>query len=217
MIYVVRDGDNCIAIEMRTGVKVEELRLLNKLDSACTIMPGQELILTVIQATQTPTLDPATTATALLPTPTAKLGSGEICVVLFADLNGDAARQDNEGTILGGAVSITDRSGSYSRTGMTSGTEDRLCFADVPEGEYNIALAVPDGYNPTTTTNYPLKLIAGNRSVIDFGAQASSRPPVGGTDAQNAPAARSPLLLIAGGILVLGGLALAAYFRFVKR
>jgi hypothetical protein len=156
------------------------------------------------------------TATPLLPTPTPKKGSGEICVVLFADVNGNAAREETEGAILGGAVSVTDRGGSVSQTGITLSGEEVLCFKDIPEGDYNIAMAVPDGYNPTTTTNYPLTLIAGNRSVIDFGAQASSRPAA----TQQAPGGggtRSPLLLILGGILVLGGLAVALYFRVLKR
>lgn len=216
IIYKVVPGDSCLRIELLTGVKVDVLRTLNKLDPACSIQPDQELILAVVQATATPTLNPGTTATPLLPSGTPRAGTGEICVVLFADLNGNAMREETEGAILGGAVSITERGGSYTQTGITLTGTDRLCFPAVPEGEYNVSIAVPDGYNPTTTTSYPLKLIAGNRSVIDFGAQASSNPQ-GSPDEPAEVGGRSPLLLLAGGALILAGLAVAVYFRFIKR
>ena len=216
VIYKVQAGDSCLRIELVTGVKVEELRTLNKLDEACSIQPDQELILAIVVPTPTPTVDLGVTATPLLPTPTPKKGSGEICVILFADVNGNAAREEAEGTILGGAVSVTDRAGTVSQTGITLSGTDTLCFKDIPEGDYNVALAVPDGYNPTTTTNYPLQLVAGNRSVIDFGAQASTRP-AAQDPAVPSSGGRSPLLLILGGILILGGLALAVYFRVLKR
>lgn len=217
VIYKVVPGDSCLRIELITGIKVEELRRLNKLDPACSIQPDQELILAIVQPTATPTLAPGVTATSLLPSGTPHVGTGEICVVLFADINGDAARQESEPAILDGAVSVTNRENTISRTGITGTGSDAVCFGNVPEGEYNVSVAVPDGYNPTTTMAYPLKLIAGNRSVIDFGAQAGSRPPSGADAAAQQPAARSPLLLIAGGALILAALGLAVYFRFIKR
>lgn len=216
VLYKVQPGDSCLRIELITGVKVETLRQLNKLDAACSIQPDQELLLVVIVPTATPTVDPGVTATPLLPTPTPQKGSGEICVVLFADVNGDAVRAESEPAILGGAVSVTNRSGNISQTGVTLSGTDTLCFKDLPEGDYNVAIAVPDGYNPTTTTNYPLSLVAGNRSVIDFGAQISTRP-AATQQAQAAGGARSPLLLVLGAILVLGGVGLAVYFRVLRR
>jgi hypothetical protein len=78
-------------------------------------------------------------------------------------------------------------------------------------------MAVPDGYNPTTTTNYPLHLIAGNRSIIDFGAQISTKPAANPAATVPEQSGRSPLLLIVGGILILGGIAMAIYFRVIKR
>jgi hypothetical protein len=216
ILYKVQPGDSCLRIELLTGVKVEQLRALNQLDAACSIQPDQELLLAVINPTPTATIDTGMTATPLLPTPTPRRGTGEICVVLFADINGDAVRQDTESPILGGAVSITDRTGDVSLTGITTTGDTPLCFKDVPEGNYNISMAVPDGYNPTTTTNYPLSLLAGNRSVIDFGAQISTHP-AATQAAVSGGVGRSPLLLVFGGILILGGLGLAIYFRVLKR
>ena len=216
VMYKVQAGDSCLRIELLTGVKVEQLRTLNKLDANCSIQPGQELMLALVTPVPTATINGAFTATPLLPTATPKRGTGEVCVVLFADINGDAVRQSSEGAILGGAVSVTDRAGTVSKTGITLNLDAPLCFKDIPEGDYNISMAVPDGYNPTTTTNYPLHLIAGNRSIVDFGAQISSKP-ANPSAAPPAQGGRSPLLLIAGAILILGGIGVGIYFRVVKR
>ncbi len=218
ILYKVQPGDSCLRIELLTGIKDEELRTLNKLDPNCSIQPNQDLLIGLAKITATPTPNPQFTATPLLPTPTPKLGTGEICVVLFADVNGDAVRAETEKPILGGAVSVTDRSGNISKTGLTTDSETPLCFKEIPEGDYNISMAVPDGYNPTTTTNYPLKLLPGNRSIVDFGAQISTRPvtnPASGATEQQP--ARSPLLLIVGAILILAGIAIAIYFRVIRR
>jgi LysM repeat protein len=217
VLYKVQAGDSCLRIQLLTAVKVDQLIALNKLDINCTIQPGQELVLLVVTPVPTATTNAQFTATPLLPTPTPKLGTGEICVVLFADVNGNAMRDTDENPILGGAVSVTDREGSVSKTGLTSSEATPLCFKDIPEGDYNLSMAVPDGYNPTTTTNYPLHLIAGNRSIIDFGAQISTKPAANPAPTTAVPSGRSPLLLIVGGILILGGIAMGIYFRVIKR
>ncbi len=215
IMYKVQPGDSCLRIELLTGVKTDILRSLNKLDDACTLQEGQDLLLGVVTPAPTATTNPDVSPTPLLPTPTPKRGTGEICIVLFADVNGNAVREENEPPVLGGAVSVTDRSGSYSDTGLTTDSATALCFKELPEGEYNISMAVPSGYNPTTTTNYPLKLLAGNRSLIDFGAQISlSQPP---PEQPGTEGGRSPGLLIAGALLILVGLSLALYFRFLRK
>jgi hypothetical protein len=215
VIYIVQKGDTCLRIELLTGVKTEQLRTLNKLDENCTLQENQQLLLTVITTVPTATPNPAITATPLLPTPTVLPGTGEICTVLFADVNGNAIRDTNEAPILGGAVSVTNPAGGISLTGSTTDTDKPVCFKELPEGDYNISMAVPSGYNPTTTTNYPLKLIAGNRSIIDFGAQISMKQPQS-TDTSGGTQ-RSPILLVAGAVLILGGIGLGVYFRLLKR
>lgn len=215
ILYKVVAGDSCLRIELLTGVKIDTLKTLNKLDDACTLREGQELLLGVVTVAPTATTNPDVTPTPLLPTPTPKKGTGEICIVLFADVNGNAVREEGEAPVLGGAVSVTDRAGSISDTGLTTDTDTPLCFNELPEGDYNISMAVPAGYNPTTTTNYPLKLLAGNRSLIDFGAQISVRQPP--PEQPGTEGGRSPIMLVLGAILILGGAGLALYFRFLRR
>jgi len=106
-------------------------------------------------------------------------------------------------------VSINDRVGKVSLTGTTvSGNPDEvdpLCFENIPEGSYNITVAIPDGFNATTITNYPLEVKAGEQATIDFGAQVSTAAP--GQDAA-APAGRSPILGIVGIVVLAAGIGL---------
>lgn len=218
VLYKVVDGDSCLRIELLTGVKVETLRELNKLDQGCTINPGQDILLAVVTQEPTPTTNPDMTATPPLPTPTPVKGNGTICVMLFDDVNGNAVYEEAEFVMAGGAVSVSDRLGSVSRTGNTSGTDETLCFDDVPEGEYNISMGVPGGYNGTTLLSQILKVQAGETAILEFGAQVSSQ-----TSAQQ-PSAEEPaqggqnntMLAVMGGILLLLGIGLGAYILFTR-
>ncbi|HEX2981885.1 MAG TPA: LysM domain-containing protein [Anaerolineaceae bacterium] len=211
--YDVQPGDTCTQIHLLTGVDIEELRKLNNLDPACTIITSR-LLLRIVELNPTNTPGPTPTNTPVLPSPTPFNGTAQICISLFDDVNGDGQRQDSETGLANGAVSITDRIGKFSQTGSTSGSVDEpLCFKDVPEGDFNISLAVPDGYNPTTILNYALTVKAGDASAIDFGAQSNSAaatpsPSEGG---------RNPILGLAGGLLLLAGGALGVYFVRAKR
>ena len=42
------------------------------------------------------------------------------------------------------------------------------------EGDYNVSVAIPEGYNPTTSLNAPITLVAGDITYLNFGAQAGS-------------------------------------------
>jgi LysM repeat protein len=216
ILYTVNPGDTCLGIALLTGVPIERLRELNDLKGDCVLQPGQKLLLGLAgppeQQTNTP--GPSPTPTPLLPTATPQKGYGEICIVLYDDVNGNALREDGEGMIAGGAVSITDRSGSYSHTETTTAGPDPLCIQNVPEGEYNVSVAVPQGYNPTTALNYALTLQAGDKSTLDFGAQQDAQAPAADG---NGGSGRSPLLGLLGGLLLLAGIGLGVYVRQLRR
>jgi LysM repeat protein len=211
--YVVKEGDTCISVSLLNYVDLDQLRLLNNLNTDCILIPGQKLLLGTVVAGATPS-GPTATPTPLLPSPTPFIGNGQVCIVLFNDINGNALAEEGEAAIPDGAVSLTDRVGKVSLTGITSGSmEEPDCFDDLPEGEYNVSVAVPEGYNPTTRTDYALSLKAGDQSTIDFGAQLSSQ-------AQPTPVSEggnSPLLGILGGLVVLAGVGLAVYARMATR
>lgn len=223
IIYTVQEGDNCTRIYILTGVTIDQIIAMNGLDEDCSIVPSQELILaTVAPGTATPE-GPTPTPTQGLPTPTPFEGSGKVCVVLYEDLDGNQMRSEGEFYLAGGVVSMNDRIGTYSETRNTVGGDpdlydvtdsddanDLACFNDVPEGEYNLTMGIPEGYNPTTSLNYALTVTAGDLIIVDFGAQPGSSmsmeevPVTGG--------GRSPLLLVIGLFLLAGGAGLAFFF-----
>ncbi len=229
IIYTVQANDTCHSIFYKTALPLEELpafidqlRSLNGLDENCTLQVGQALILAVTEVIPpTPTLDAASMPPEEIePTAPPPKGEGTICVVLFQDDNGDGIRrdEDEEQMLANGAVSINDRLGAVSLTGTTvlvdadgSGYYDPLCFEKIPEGEYNISMGIPAGYNATGAMNYPLNLLAGEYVVINFAVQPAKV--VAATETANNPesTSRTPILLIGGILLLLGGGGLAFY------
>lgn len=210
IIYIVKENDTCTSISLLMGISEQDLRSLNNLqsnadgDDCSFLWVGQELIIRE-KPQETPTPTPQITAE---PTATPFKGNGTICVYLFNDENGNALAEETELPIAGGAVSLTDRLSMINETGTTSDTGDSLCFPDIPEGDYNISVAIPEGYNPTTVMNFALTLKAGQVSTVDFGAQTGSgMQPVFGEESA------SPLLLVVGIVFVALGVGLWFYVR----
>lgn len=219
VIYIVQEGDSCLRIEILTGVKVADLIALNRLDQACTIIPGKEILLTVITPQPSPTPNPNITNTPLLPTPTPYNGNGSVCVLLYDDKNGNATREETEIPIAGGAISITDRLGQVSKTASTTAAIDPVC-EEIPEGEYNISMAIPGGYNATTTLNLQnVKVQAGDLAILEFGAQVSTAPQAAEAPAeqQTSGGGTGLLLAIIGGLLVIMGIGLGVYIAVARR
>jgi hypothetical protein len=216
ILYTVVDGDNCGQVALIHGITVQQLRQLNaRLDQDCTLTLGQQLVVGVVS--NAPTAGPAPTLPPATPTATPVSGTTEVCVLLFNDMNGDALRQETELGIDGGAVSLTNLNGSYSQTQNTSSAIDpdtegpvRACFLDVPSGEYNVSMAVPDEYNATMLLSYTLTVNAGDRASIDFGAQSKTLTVSETTETQEG-GGRSSLLGIFGFLLLLGGAGLGYY------
>ena len=216
ILYIVKADDNCFRVAALHAITVEQLRQLNStLDDNCTLIEGQELLIGIVSLAGTPTAGPSPTAVPPTVTPTPFTGTTEVCVLLFEDSNGDSLRQEPEPAVAGGAVSVTENNGEYSAAQDTVIPADPeayqgVCFLDVPEGNYNITVGIPDNYNPTMELNYSLDVKAGDRAIVPFGVQskdvvvdpAAKDPSEGGT---------SPIFGILGGLLLLGGAALGYY------
>jgi hypothetical protein len=211
IIYIVQDGDSCLRIQLLTGVPVEQLRVLNKLDESCTIKPGDQLVIGVGagSSTDNPTPGPTPTEISAEPSPTPFPGNATVCILLYDDVNGDSLRQDAEVIIADGAVSLTGVSGQFSEARATIAGLDPTCFEDVPEGGYNLSAAAPEGYYPTTQQTYRLDVLAGSEYYVDFGAQKAdniiANPGDPGTEGG------SSMLGILGGILLVLGVGLGIY------
>lgn len=215
ILYTVVEGDSCSAVAFKHGITVQQLRQYNtRLDENCTLSIGEQIVIGLVQPPG-PTPGPAPTLAPPTITATPFNGSTEVCALLFDDFNGDALRQETEFGIDGGAVSLTNLNGSYSKTLNTTANVDpntaepvRACFSDVPQGEYNVSMAVPDGYNPTMVLSYKLTVKAGDRVSIDFGAQSKTITAVQPTEQGNN---RSSVLGFLGLLLLFGGIGLGYY------
>jgi murein DD-endopeptidase MepM/ murein hydrolase activator NlpD len=221
ILYIVQAGDSCFRIQALYGITVDTLRGLNpQLDENCTLIEGQELMLGIGgPAALSPTPGPSPTLEPPTVTPTPPAGTTEICVLLYDDVNGDALRQETEVGIEGGAVSVGNTAGTFSETKATVSQIDpdtlepvQTCFTDVPAGEYNISLAVPENYNPTMELTYTFSIKAGDRAFVDFGAQSQTETGVEAAPEEGGGASSpSPIFGILGGLLLLGGLGLGWY------
>jgi len=220
ILYIVAEGDNCSSVALAHGITVTVLRQFNtRLDESCTLNLGQQLVVGLVAPNIAPTSGFIPTPTLLAVTATPFDGTTEVCILLFDDENGDALRQETEFGIDGGAASLTNLNGSYSQTTNTTSAIDpdliepiRSCFDDVPPGEYNVSMAIPDGYNPTMSLSYTFDVKAGDRASIDFGAQ-SQTVTIGDPVSTEEGGSRSPALGIFGIILLFGGVGLG-YFAY---
>ena len=211
ILYTVKENDTCISIALKNGISEEQLRQLNNLQAndCMAIRPGQQLLIGVRQE-NTPT---PTSAVPLTPSPTPIKGNGTICIFLFNDTNGNAMAETGEPPLASGQVSITDQLSRVNLTGATLDTGDPLCFENIPEGDYNLSVAIPEGYNPTTSMNYKLALGAGDSATVDFGAQPGSRLITSASEGSRP----SLLLAVLGLFFIAAGLGLWFYVRRMSR
>jgi hypothetical protein len=204
ILYVVQSGDTLWRIAAVSGVPLEELRLLNNMGVDDVLVAGQTILLGIGGPAVTPTQEIIVTPLEnLTPSPTPSLNTGNICVLLFLDANGDSLRQEEELSIEGGAVSVTERLGNFSETRNTELGDVEVCFEAIPAGEYNVTVAIPDGYNPTTQLSATVQLDPGVIKNLRMGAQVSAGGVADILPVQEG--GRSPLLGILGLALVLAG------------
>ena len=217
IMYQVQAGDSCIRIALLNQITVEQLRQLNtKLDANCTLVTGDLLLIgTGGPSAVSPTPGPSPTPLPPAITPTPFTGTTNICVLLFNDINGDGIRQLTEPVIVGGAISVTETNGKYSKTLNTVINSDPnayagVCFNNVPEGHYTISAAIPDKYNPTMALTSTIDVKQGDQAFVPFGAQSKDAT-VTQPENTNPGGGTSPALGFLGGLLLLGGLGLGWY------
>lgn len=204
IVYIVQEGDSPWRIAAIAGMTVEELMALNGFESGDFISPGMELVLGSVASTATP----AATATPTL-APEEMTGTGEICVLLFLDENGNARLDEGETALPDGQVSVADRQGSLAGELTTGEEPEGHCLTDLEGGDYNVSAAVPPNYNPTTTMNIPVRLEPGDIKFVQFGGQ-----PSGAIASVPRPEGSGTTLLGVIGLAMLGGAGLLGYLAF---
>lgn len=176
IVYVVKGDDVSFwTIAAKAGITLEELYALNGIQSGDYMIAGMELVLGFGGPTEA-TIEPGglETETPEAPTATPQFNTGEICVLLFLDENGNARLEETERALAEGQISIVDVSGNLVDEEVTTEDVEGRCFQGLEAGDFNVSAAVPAGYNPTTSMNLPLRLQAGDVKFIQFGAQPSA-------------------------------------------
>jgi hypothetical protein len=230
IIYIVQANDTLWRISAITGVKIETIRELNNLGVNDPIIPGDRLLIGYAGPSGIAhTAGAIPTQGSVTPTSTASPGWGILCVLLYNDLNGDSMRQETEPSTPAGEISVSNRLGTVSLTAQTQsgGTDTTIvnptpqergytCFDQLLQGEYLISVAAPEGYNRTTTLNKSLRLEAGQTTQIAFGAQANSELEAQTAIIPESPR-KSPVMGIAGGVLLASGIILGIYAALLRR
>jgi hypothetical protein len=211
IVYIVKEGDTLWRVAAIAGLTLEELMAMNGIQPGDFISPGMQLELGrggPVEPTSAPG-SPRQTATSAEVTPTPITGTGEICILLFLDRNGNSKLEEGEEPISGGQLSVVNVSGVLVGEFTTDTNIEGHCFGEMESGDYNVSAAVPVDFNPTTGLNVPVSLNPGDIKYLQFGAQPSSAIE---NEFSGDRSGRSAFLGIVGVVLLLlaGGLAVYA-------
>lgn len=179
--YTVTEDDFSLwDISAKTGIDLQEIYELNADISPDnpTIYLGQRIVIAIQTPEPTATPDGYVDTVEAEPTQIPEgPGTGNICVLLYEDINGNAFREETEEMMTDGAVSVSERNNQFTGAKNTiadpNRDDDYSCFENLPEGSYTITMAIPDGYNSTKTLHTTVDLVAGDRIFYNFGAQKS--------------------------------------------
>jgi len=175
IVYIVQERDTFYDIAAIAGISLEELYALNGIQPNDYAIPGTELLLGFAGPSE-PTTEAGAqiTPTFAEPTPTPIFSTGEICILLFNDMNGNARLEEEETPLAEGQISIVDVNGDVAVEATTGQNPEGQCFGDLDAGDYNVSAAVPEAYNATTSMSLPIRLMPGDVKYVQFGAQPSS-------------------------------------------
>jgi hypothetical protein len=217
ILYLVQPGDTLYWIASVTGVSVDQLRQLNNLGTDDVLIAGTYILLGLagpVEPTSAPGGFAQPTADALFtPTPTAIVATGEICVLLYLDTNGNTIFEEGAEYGMGdGEVSVTERLGTYSEKRTTEFSFDPItpsCFEDIQPGIYLVTMALPEGFNRTTDLSATIELFPGQIAYLNFGMQ-----PNGDTvseSSQESQQSSNQLVGVVGVTFFLAGIGAAIY------
>jgi hypothetical protein len=118
------------------------------------------------EVTPTDTPEPSPTPTN---TPVPPMG-GTVCVNAFADSDADGQRSTEEGYMAG--VTFTIAQGDQVVTqGVSTGTDNPLCFEELESGSYQIAQILPRNLETTTAPSTAVDVVEGSSISLEFGSR----------------------------------------------
>jgi LysM repeat protein len=188
VIYLqVQPGDTLSAIAFRTGISLDELRVLNGLADTDFIQAGQLLIIGIVTPTApaaTETADTPPTATNTRPAPTPSKTPPPpprtaICLVAFADQNLDGIFEVDEQLQTAVAFTIyTDE--AVIANYVTDGVQEPYCLEALTAGQYQITRSIGRDETLTTSGNRGVQIADGDVILLEFGSFKGPLPPTTG-------------------------------------
>lgn len=129
-----------------------------------TPVPPTETPTPEVTPTNTPEPSPTPTNTPVPPT------GGTICVNAFADSDADGQRSAEEGYMAG--VTFTIAQGDQVVTqGVSTGTDNPLCFEELETGSYQVAQILPRNLDTTTSPSTMIDVEEGSSISLEFGSR----------------------------------------------
>jgi hypothetical protein len=120
----------------------------------------------------TPSLTPSASPTpSVTPTPTAQPTvdgpSGEVCVAVFFDADGDGRHDGSELWLSDVRITLVDRSGAAAREVVSR--DDGLVCSRLATGVYYARAEIVPGLVPSTTHDKAVLLTESQRQIVEFG------------------------------------------------
>lgn len=196
IIYaIVQPNDSLWAIAARSGISLTELLDLNNLTESALIQPGDRLIVAIVAPPETATPEASPTTAATRPPPTPSITPPPppltvICLVAFADVNGNGERETAEPLQAGVAFTVFTSEGVVANY-VTDGLAEPYCLTDLTPGNYQITRSVGRTETLTNSGNRTVVLDAGDQVMLGFGSfiGATLLPTVASTAVSTPPSA----------------------------
>jgi hypothetical protein len=129
-----------------------------------TPVPPTETATPEVPPTETPEPTATPTNTPIPPT------GGTICVNAFSDVDANGQRSSEEGFMAG--VTFTIAQGDEVVTqGVSTGTENALCFEELDSGNYQVAQILPRNLDTTTAPSTTVDVEEGSSISLEFGSR----------------------------------------------
>jgi LysM repeat protein len=110
--------------------------------------------------------------------------TGSVCALMFPDANANRVQDPDEAAAVGDGIVqlLTQDASAVIAQSVTRATGEPVCFDDLSPGDYLLAAAPPQNYGLTTANQLRVRVAAGERVILGFGAAEGfvpgSPPPV---------------------------------------
>lgn len=101
--------------------------------------------------------------------------TAQVCVTLFDDANQNRIQEPGEALLAGGTIDL-QQDGAAVATYQTDGVGEPHCFDSLAAGDYVAVGAAPSGYGLTTPDQLRVRLNAGARIDLTYGAAEGVQP-----------------------------------------